>query len=174
MRRVAELKLLEFLVSLRYYCPTNTQALNCAMICNVIICEDVKSKRKGSTTDFDIYFLNFYLYVLSEIQDQDKEDQQNDKSVSTMSLKVAIDLAEEISTYFDVSSREGFMTKLNSIARDTETSSVRGLPSTSPMIYIDKFIYILLEEYLTSKKKMEVEIIESFLMNAQSDKSSFL
>lgn len=170
MRRVAEIKLLEFAVSLRYYCPMNTKALNCAMVCNLIICEDLKSKRKGSTTDFDPFFQNFYLYVLSEIQDLDKETEDKDQWATTMSLRAALELAEEISTYFDASSRESFMSKLNIISKESETSSLRNIQALNPVIDADKFVYILLEEYLTSRRKLEVEIVESFLKNAHSDK----
>lgn len=62
MRRVAEMKLLEFIVSIKYYMKSKARALTAAMLCNLLVIED-PTIVKNSAANFDIYLQNFFAYV---------------------------------------------------------------------------------------------------------------
>lgn len=170
MRRIAELKLLEFIISLRSFAPHKSMALTCSMLCNLVTCDENKSKRKGSISDFDIYFQNFFLFILRELEEVTTNIQISDELVTTVELRAAIEVVEEISNHFDSSTKDSLLNKLNGIGTLGEASSMRNIQSSPSRIDLDKLIYILLDEYITAKRKLEVDIIENFLNKAQTDK----
>jgi hypothetical protein len=170
MRRIAELKLLELIISLRNFAPHKSMALTCSMLLNLVTCDETRSKRRGSPSDFDIYFQNFFIYILRELEEMSNNIQLSEDLVPIIELRAAIDLVEEICTHFEQSTKDALMSKLNSIGALGEPSSTRNLQTSENRIDLDKLVYILLEEYITSKRKLEVDIVESFLNKFQTDK----
>jgi hypothetical protein len=67
MRRMAEIKLLEFIVSIKYYMKSKARALTAAMLCNLLSIED-PTIVKNSAANFDIYLQNFFAYVYQLFQ----------------------------------------------------------------------------------------------------------
>lgn len=172
MRRIAELKMLEFVISLRTYASQRTMALTCAMLCNLVQCDDSRSKRKGSPTDFDIYFQNFFLYILRELEEVTNNVRVSEDQVLTVDITAAIEVAEEISYYFDATTRDSLLKKLNSMGATSQAQATKSSRNSSNTIDLDKLLYIFLDEYITAKRKLEVDIVEAFLAKASSDKGS--
>jgi hypothetical protein len=181
LRRLAEIRLLEFTTSLKFFCRSKTKALNCALLCNFATAEDSRVKRASPLTDFDLYIQNYFMYISRLVEDTAGPILPSDDDTNYIELKFvkrflikALEVAEEITKHYEIATKEVFMNKLKAIAGSFEVSSVRSLNGAAVSIDIDKFYYILFEEYLTSKRRMEVEFIEEFLKKTKSDRGSFV
>lgn len=58
-KRLAELKALEFLSSLKYYAEVFPRAYVCALMCNLVVTENFGM--------FNLYLQNFFLFVFSNL-----------------------------------------------------------------------------------------------------------
>ena len=67
LRRVAEIKLLEFLVSIRYYLKTWTRASNFSLLCN-ISAYPVPPGDTQQIYKFDIYMQNYFFYIFGKFK----------------------------------------------------------------------------------------------------------
>ena len=66
LRRTAELKLFEFLISLRYYMKTYSRAITFALLCGISIYPP-QTGENYQVYKFDVYLQNFFLYAFGRL-----------------------------------------------------------------------------------------------------------
>ena len=75
--------------------------------------------------------------------------------------------------YNEMSSHDYFLTRLKNLSVSNEPASTKGLNEVLLWIDLDKFVYIMLEEYVSSKRKLEVEFTEEFIKKVKGDKGKY-
>lgn len=74
LRRLAEIKLFEFLVSLRFYIKQQPRAAMFALFCNITsFPANISNSEPYFNYKFDIYLLNFFLFTFKKFHEDVRE-----------------------------------------------------------------------------------------------------
>ncbi|KRX10682.1 hypothetical protein PPERSA_08677 [Pseudocohnilembus persalinus] len=142
LRRTAEIKLFEFLISLRYYYPSHLRAKHFALMCNIAQLQ-VPAGEPPQIYKFDIYLQSYFFFVFQTVNEQSNFFFEKDGN--TYLSKPAIKkITSEINCVFNDHIQVQIQQKI-----DRSYQKI----NNSEQFDVDKFIEIYIEEYLEIKKK---------------------
>lgn len=98
LRRTCELKLFEFLVSLRYYIKSQSRATMFALLCNITSFPSSSANENSFVYNFDVYVQNYFFYVFQFLVNNWQMVITQDTS-QYITKQNAIDLSEAILQY---------------------------------------------------------------------------
>lgn len=148
-RRLAELKLLEFLISLRYYITKWPRAQLFGYMIKVIPYEKVSSE-SGFIPKIDIYSENFFLFVIKNLFNSLEINEENDGNC-TVPLEKTLKIVENILDVF-----------VSEVDKRKIISKISKTKKQESIIDFDKLIDIILQEYFEARKNRYRMLSKSF------------
>ena len=140
------MKMLEFLVSLKYYLKSWQRAATFANLCNI---SNIKLDSNVATfPDFDIYAQNFFLYAFTKVSNEVSSIYDNADGSSYLIKDRVEEITNELLAFENEANRKKFIekiskyyTKFNDNGRDHEG------------IDVDKLLHLYLEAYFDVKTR---------------------
>ena len=152
LRRMAELKLLEFLVSVRFYLKTYSRAITFSLLAGLTQYPP-QTGENASIYKFDIYLQEYFLYFFQRLQ-----------AFAGILLEVegftyldkahCLEVVRENARFFGESA-------LQSLTQKVEKSAKR-VQNTNDMVDIDVLMDILIEQYFDGRKKNLKQLVKHF------------
>jgi len=138
------MKLLEFLVSLKYYLKTWQRAATFANLCNI---SSIKiDSTVGTFPEFDIYAQNFFLFAFTKVSSQVSNIYDNSDGVSYLIKDRVDEISNDILSFENEANRKKFTEKLY---RYYSKFSDNGKEFEG--IDVDKLLHLYLEAYFEAK-----------------------
>lgn len=162
MRRVTELKLLELLVSLKYFVKIWPRALAFANMCGITSINKLNDlKDVTSTNEWDIYTQNFFLFAYEKIMAESESIIEHSEGTSWLLKKRIEPVVNHILGFVSEVGRKKIVANLlNQIRFIGE-----GPDKDAEGLDIDKFLIVLVGEYMEAKKMNLKQITKNFYKN---------
>lgn len=162
MRRVTELKLLELLVSLKYFVKIWPRALAFANMCGITSINKLNDlKVVTSTNEWDIYTQNFFLFAYEKIMAESESIIEHSEGTSWLLKKRIEPVVNHILGFVSEVGRKKIVANLlNQIRFIGE-----GPDKDAEGLDIDKFLIVLVGEYMEAKKMNLKQITKNFYKN---------
>lgn len=164
MRRTAELKLLEFLVSLKYYVKIWPRAQTFAKMCNIIgVGKSRDPQDVVNTYEYDIYLQNFVIFAFERIV-ADPASLIDHSEGTTWVIKERLeDIANSILVFQGDFARKKFLTQLQQQYRFIG----EGPDKDAEGVDVDKLLLAFIDEYVEAKRKNIKAMTKYFYKNNQ-------
>ena len=158
MRRISELKLLEFIASLKYYVGFWPRAIIFARLCGIM----GSIEKNGSSNnncdlerlginDYDIYTQHFFFWVYKQIFSKSQEAFSESPSGNTwLDAKNIPKLNKLVLRFIKDDQLMAFEAKVKS---KTENFSLKGKDKQTEGIDIDKYMFLVLEEFIEIRRR---------------------
>ncbi|KAL4466811.1 hypothetical protein ABPG74_010408 [Tetrahymena malaccensis] len=161
-RRLAEIRLFEFLISLRYYMKNHTRAMTFALLCNV-------SQLSGSSGDnftfkFDIYIQYFFLFAFKRLNELKKHFIEQD-GFTYIPKDYLPELLRDVLIFITEGARQKILTRVG--------KACLKLNDDQEVIEVDKILDVYLEEYIEGKKKLIRNLTKNYSKIYESDHGMF-
>lgn len=153
LRRIAELKLFEFLISLRYYSKSYPRATQFAYLANILH-YPVPVGEHAYIYKYDVYAQMFYFYVLKRLLLEGSQIVENE-SYTFLPKTAALELSNEILSQFTDQQKQKVNQKIMKQSAKLDQSSAE-------FFDLDKLMDLLMEEYFESKKRANKMIAKQF------------
>jgi len=158
LRRTAEMKMLEFGVSLKYYLKTWQRAATFANICNISnIKLDGSGPNSAGMSEFDIYAQNFYLYAFTKVTGEATNIYDNSDGSSYLIKDKIEDIANQVLAFDNETSRRKWIVGLYKYYK---TFSDNGKDIEG--IDIDKLLHVFMEAYFDAKNRNNQSLTKQF------------
>ncbi|EGR27670.1 hypothetical protein IMG5_191360 [Ichthyophthirius multifiliis] len=149
IRKIAEGKIFELLVSLRFYIKNQTRALYFSLLCNLT---KYYYNSNENSNKFDIFAQNFFFFtfkIIMKYKNNIIEYQENEY----FQLNILTLIIDEIISFFQENIKQKTLQKLQKFYIQQETQEI---------IEIDKILEVIMEEYFELKKKNYRNITKQF------------
>jgi hypothetical protein len=163
LRRLAEMKLFEFLVSLRYYAKTWPRAATFAVQCGIAHhAPAVAHGAEGHIYRCDVYLQHYFMHSYAHLRERSAHFYEADGS-TYLSRTHTIDLLSELLASFDEQVRNKVITK----AERTATKKFEERPE--PLFDIDRLLDLAVDEYFEAKRRLNRTLAKTFAKAFESD-----
>eukprot|EP00828_Plagiopyla_frontata_P021586 TRINITY_DN28172_c0_g1_i2.p1 TRINITY_DN28172_c0_g1~~TRINITY_DN28172_c0_g1_i2.p1 ORF type:complete len:429 (-),score=45.32 TRINITY_DN28172_c0_g1_i2:28-1314(-) len=152
IRRLAELKLLEFLVSLKYYCKLWSKALLFTNMCGITLYKSSTKDDGGFTYNFDIYTQNFVLESLKKLRKYQgsKFYLEHSEGYTWLHKDKLDEIQKEIMQFLPEVNKQRAVSKISKLIKRIERPEDQQLMDGFDA---DKMMDIIMEEYFELKRK---------------------
>lgn len=165
MRRLAESKLLEFLVSLKSNLKNWPRAYICAYLCNLIISKDLSRKDQEDLIDdtrADIYVQNYFIYAYSHIMGfASLLEEEPGSKILRIPLVNGETIVKKIA---EMISPDKWLEIVSRMSDITQTAP------ESTFLDIDRILLFLVDEFNNERKLIKEEITRKFLKACEGSK----
>jgi len=164
LRRIAEIKLLEFLVSLKYYSKLWPRAT--IFTCLTGISTYIKmgsSAEPNFSYDFDAYVQEYFLFIYSKLSTEFMHIFDHPEGQSYMTREKLDDFVKQTLFFYNENDRRRFLSKLSKITKKINSED------NNEHVDVDKLLEALIDEYFEAKKKNFKILAKNFSKFYESD-----
>ena len=163
VRRLAEIKLLEFLISLKYYAKIWPRALTFANLCNII--PYTKPPQENFPYNFDLYVQEYFFYCYSKVTGEKEFILEHGEGQTYLKKEKLEEITKNL-VYFDSDiEKKKFLAKLNKYCRKLDTTEGENIEAVD----IDKLLEFSIDEYFEMKKRNFKSLSKKFSKTFETD-----
>lgn len=161
---MAELKLLEFLVSLKYYSKQSPRALLLANLCNII--PYAKPLQESFPYNFDLYTQEYFFYIFSKIIIGEASSIIEYNDTQTLLKNEKLDeISKTLLCFAPEIDQKRFLSKLTRLIKKVECPNGEVFEGVD----VDKIFDSSIEEFFESKKKKFKTLTKKFSKMYETD-----
>lgn len=147
VRRIAEIKLFEFLISLKYYSKIWPRAILFANICNIIPYS--KGTQENFPYNFDCFAQEYFFYCYLQLLKDNSAIVEHNDGQTYIKKEKSEDLLKNLVFFAGEPEKKRFSSKITKITKKIENESSESLE----VIDVDKILEFSIEEFFEAKKR---------------------
>lgn len=148
VRRIAEIKLLEFLISLKYYAKIWPRALLFANLCNII--PYTKPIQENFPCVYDLFLQEYFLFCFSRVANTENSFLLELNEGQTLLKRERLeDVAKDLVFFYPDAERRRFILKISKTIKKVDLAEGNSFEGSD----VDKIFEYAIEEYFEMKRR---------------------